>query len=60
MIAALITSAMPLAISSAGKRVEGVQVGHHGGGLLERADQVLAEAMVNRDFAAHAGVGHGE
>ena len=52
----LASSPMPLRYSRAGERGEGVGVAHHGGGLPERPDQVLALGQVDPGLAADGGV----
>ena len=48
----LMTSASPARNSRSGKRGERVGIGEHGGGLMKRADEVLAAGMVDAGLAA--------
>jgi hypothetical protein len=49
----LITSASPADSSRVRQRVEGVEIGQHQPGLVEGADHVLAERVIDRGLAAH-------
>ncbi len=52
----LITSAIPAETSRSGRLFEGVGIGDHGDGLVERADEVLAAAVIDPGLAADRGV----